>query len=98
MGYTIRYDGSDPPRNQPGPLGLRLSGLTAAFFLTFLLLTHIFWPSGREKLRQLLLPGDPDVTAQAFSVMMDDLRSGEPMGEAVTVFCREILSNAENRP
>lgn len=41
-----------------------------------------------------LIPGDPAVTRQAASAMMENLHSGTGFGDAVTVFCKEILHGA----
>ncbi len=41
-----------------------------------------------------LIPGDPAVTRQAASAMMENLHSGTAFGDAVTVFCKEILHGA----
>jgi hypothetical protein len=49
-------------------------------------------PRGRWWFRDLLLPGDEQVTSAALEGMVSDLRSGEPIGEAVETFCREILA------
>lgn len=49
-------------------------------------------PRGRLWVRDLLLPGDEDITAAALEGMVSDLRSGEPLGDAVETFCKEILS------
>jgi hypothetical protein len=49
-------------------------------------------PQGRLWLRDLLLPGDEEITASALEGMVSDLRAGEPVREAVEAFCREILA------
>lgn len=96
MGYRIDYeDYAALRRKSAHRSSFRLAGLTAAFFLSFLLLTHAFWPAGRAKLRSLLLPGDPEVTGQALSSMVEDLRAGKPLSDSVTAFCREILEYAQ---
>ena len=41
-----------------------------------------------------LLPGDAAVTASAITTLVNDVKSGECIGEAVTTFCREIIQNA----
>ena len=41
-----------------------------------------------------LLPGDPGVTAAALENLRENLAAGEPLGEAVTAFCREIIDGA----
>ena len=43
---------------------------------------------------EFLIPGDPDVTKAAASDFVEQIRSGEPLGDAVTVFCKEILIGA----
>lgn len=42
-----------------------------------------------------LIPGDKEVTKQAFSAMVDNVREGEDVKTAVTAFCMEILNRAE---
>ena len=94
MAYRIDYEETDKHRSDNG----RQPGLyarTAGFFLLFLLLTKLFWPAGEAKLHKILAPWDAEVTAQAFSDMVTDLRSGRDFTSAVTVFCREIIADAE---
>ena len=43
---------------------------------------------------EFLIPGDPDVTKAAASGFVAQIRSGEPLREAATVFCKEILLGA----
>ena len=95
MGYRICYDGGEAPKKWAGKGRSRLPVMTAVFFLVFLLLTKLFWPAGAAELRQILIPGDPEVTAQATSGLIRDLRAGEPVGVAVKTFCGEILTHAQ---
>ena len=41
-----------------------------------------------------LLPGDPVVTEFALQEMIDRLRDGEGLGQAVVTFCREVVAGA----
>ena len=41
-----------------------------------------------------LIPGDPTVTKTAATTMMDELRAGVSVDDAVTTFCKEILHGA----
>ena len=41
-----------------------------------------------------LLPGDPVVTEFALQEMIDRLRDGEGLGQAVATFCREVVAGA----
>ena len=45
--------------------------------------------------QEFLLPGDPAVTAAALENMVDNIKDGNSIAEAVTAFCREIVENAE---
>ena len=47
-----------------------------------------------EPIKRFLLPGNPEITEQALSDMLEDLQAGAPLGETVTAFCVEILKNA----
>ena len=50
---------------------------------------------GLSWVQDVLLPGDPAVTAAALENMTEGLRSGESLLDAVTAFCREIIANAQ---
>ena len=41
-----------------------------------------------------LIPGDPDKTTAAFSVMVEEIGEGERLKDAVVTFCREVITNA----
>ena len=82
MGYSIQYS---PQTNHKFPVKTKKKVsvpwlLTGAALLALLL--------GGWK---LLLPGDPDTTRAALSQLAEDVRAGEPVGDAVTAFCREII-------
>lgn len=48
-----------------------------------------------EPIKRFLLPGDPEITEKALSNMVEDLRAGEPIKDAITAFCQDILRNAQ---
>ena len=95
MAYRIVYsDGSvrqGKRKLRPGAV----LGYTAVCLALWGVLTVKFWPEGREALAQMLLPGDPAVTRQALVHMAANLRSGEAIGDAIMVFCREIVDGAD---
>ena len=41
---------------------------------------------------RLIIPGDPAVTTGAFSTMVEDVRSGQTVSDAVFSFCRNIVT------
>lgn len=93
MSYQISYGGMKEKRpRQWKPR--RLPILTVAFFMLFLLTVERVWPAGRERLRELLWPGNGEVTAAAFATMTERLDAGEPIADAVEAFCKEILQDA----
>lgn len=88
MGYRIVYDGR--PEESCDKAGNRFL-LTAFWFCVFLLLVCAVWPEGRTLLRCIFIPGDPERTAQAASMLLEQLRNGVAMDEAVTAFCRTVI-------
>lgn len=48
-----------------------------------------------ERFGEFLLPGDPQVTADALQAMVQQLQEGEPLGDVFTAFCGEIIENAQ---
>lgn len=90
MAYRIEYGLPRPRRREKFPLRLLL--LTCFFFVLFLAGVKIFWPEGQARLAQLLLPTG---TRAAFRDLLDALRSGQPVYDSLTAFCREIVSYAD---
>lgn len=95
MGYCIKYGAGKGGTSAVPSNSRRLWAMTGAFFLLFLILTHVFWPSGVETMRGILLPGDPAAVEAAFTRMSDSLEQGDSLGEAVTAFCQEIVIRGE---
>ena len=42
-----------------------------------------------------LIPGDREITKEAFQTMVEDVRNGERVSDALTTFCEEIFAGAE---
>ena len=88
MGYRIVY-GEDPVIQKKSRLGL----WTAAFLLVFVSVVRLTWPGGTEYLRNIFEPAPQ--SAEAFSEMVENVGAGQGMGEAVTAFCRSVVSNVQ---
>ncbi len=91
MGYKVLY----PQVGKRRYSGCRkMSNKTQlAVFITIcfvLMLAIIHWGVGLS----WLLPGDPEVTGDALQAMIDSLRDGEALGDAVVTFCREVVAGA----
>lgn len=63
-------------------------------FLLFLLLVRLYWPAGTEVLRQLLLPGASQTAFAEVETLTEQIREGEPFGQALESYCRKILAEA----
>lgn len=87
MGYRIVY-GEDPFEKTERKSHLR--AMTAGFALALVVLVRLFFPAGAQMLREVLLP----VENEAFMQLTEDIRNREPLGDAVTVFCRRIVEDA----
>lgn len=95
MAYRIVYGTDKPPKEKSDFSWLQFQVITAVFLLLFTLSVRQLWPEGTQKLREILLPDTQSVTQSAFETLAENLASGESIGEAVTVFCQEILHDAE---
>lgn len=98
MGYQISY-GQDvvsktkkrefrmPRPGRGGFMRLGVPGLILLFVVV------CFIPQVRLTLRDLLLPGDPEVTATALERLVETVSEGESIQTALTEFCREIIDH-----
>ena len=91
LSYKIVYGPMpDVPKAEKKGTG-RLQALTAVFLLLFVLAIRQTWPEGSAVLRRCLIPGEPTVTEEMFHEMVSDIQAGEPLGQAVTAFCKELV-------
>lgn len=83
MAYKIHYGNRRPKRyaRRKGQLFV----LTVCFFLLFLLSVSYFAPAQVEMLRHTLFP------ESYVDALLQDLRDGEPIAEAVSAFCQGIF-------
>ena len=85
MSYTIRYE---PEKSKKYPIYNRNWTKAVAIVLIIVVLVGVGLRSG------WLIPGDPEVTVGAFEEMIEKLREGKRVSDAVTVFCIEVLENS----
>lgn len=89
MGYRIEYAPLKTIRDRE-KITARVPVMTGLFLLLFCFLVFSLWPEGGTLLRELLIPGDPDVTVVALETFAEDLRNGESVSDAFASFCRRI--------
>ena len=91
MAYKIEYtpevshrypSAQRKKKRQSGKLILSLLVLAAALWIRL------------KGVPDFLIPGDRDITSAAASSLLEHVQDGMPVGEAVTVFCRQIIDGA----
>ena len=81
MAYRIDYPGRRKKRRFP-------------YWIFLILAFVVLLAVPKDDLEYWLLPGDPEVTAQALSELVKTLRQGANAGQAVAAFCGSILRGA----
>lgn len=95
MAYRIDYS-ADGKRYRKIRRPLPPSAYKTIFMVAALIIGAVMIKIyGLNWVREILLPGDPDVTAAALENMTEGLKNGDSLLEAVTAFCREIVANAQ---
>ena len=90
MAYKVKYGISRHEKKSRGGAMKKFLPVLLAMFL----LLGAALATRQDISFDWLLPGDPRVTAAALENLREDLASGEPLGEAVTAFCREIIDGS----
>lgn len=93
MGYVIRYGKKIPQESGNGIRKCSGSVGFAMVLVTAAVLIRLFIPQSGAYIRRMLIPGMPDSAAASFSEMLENLRGGMEIGDAVDVFCHEIFEN-----
>ena len=81
MAYRIDYPGRRKKRRFP-------------YWIFLILAFVVLLAVPKDDLEYWLLPGNPEVTAQALSELVKTLRQGTNAGRAVAAFCGSILRGA----
>jgi len=92
MSYRVEYN---PELRKRYPLveKIRNKNLLKVLLVSVAAIAAIYTITCSDVL-QFLIPGDPEVTTAAFSLLLDEIGEGEPVREAFLSFCREIIVNA----
>lgn len=91
MGYQIRYEGTESKR----PAGKRFAAGLGAAVLATVVLAACLWPQAGQRVRQVVFPGDPALTAAAMEELSQELKTGVPLSQAWRQFCRSILHDED---
>ena len=92
MSYHIEYNPEVNIRYPILKVKKRNKGSLAALFVFCAAVASlVIMKSG---LLHFLIPGDPEVTIEAFSTMVEQIETGTSVGESLRSFCKEIIANA----
>ena len=92
MGYRISYDNERMQIEQES--GRHTYSRLISVLVVCLLVLGSLKLIGWDSLKNYVLPGDPELTEAAFTDMVESIRAGESVTDAVTAFCVEIIENA----
>lgn len=94
MRYSIQYE---PDKNELYPQESNKKRRTGCYILVgcFLLAVVLAVTAFKETIVSWIVPGDDQVTIHAAEAMIDQLKDGSSIGDAVTAFYEEILYNAK---
>lgn len=88
MAYKIEYDRGHQKKKVDKAPSWRLPVLILAFFMLFLFCVEQTRPEATAAVRAWLLP---ESTRQAVQTLLEDLRGGDEISQAVSVFCQDIF-------
>lgn len=93
MGYRIEYDGIGAEKYRGHVKWARW----IAFVCVILLITCAITVKtvGLTWVQEVLLPGDPEVTSAALDGLVENLRQGDSLGQAIKAFCEEIIAHGQ---
>lgn len=92
MAYRVDYD--NVGRQAGGREKRHIFRSVVICFFLFLILVQLFWPRGQEAIRKILLPGATEAVWAAVDGFADQIRTGEPVGEALDALCRSVFQDA----
>ena len=96
MSYRIEYSPSAPLPSNKGINIPRTACMTLAVFALLLGTVHYFWPEGDQVLQILKSKAIPPYPVTALDAMLQQLRSGVSLSDAVTAFCRDVVQQGLN--
>ena len=92
MGYKIAYEkGSKVKFTTKNNRKLPKKTITLSCII--ILAAVLIYAGAGKYLRDFFMPG---VTDDAFAALVDDIRSGEGVSDAVTAFCMDVIENAKS--
>ena len=90
MSYTVEYN-PELRKTYPSKKQKTLRFPKKPLVITLGILVALY-AAHKLGVLQLMIPGDPAVTTGAFTTMVDDVRSGQTVSDAVFSFFRNVIT------
>lgn len=94
MGYKIQYDHIGNTKKVITDCKRKVLSVLRVMLGMFVILSLGLLIHYRDMVLEFLLPGNYVTTTSALKGLISDLRSGNSVGDAITAFCKEILTDA----
>lgn len=94
MSYSISYDSGNMKKYAPQQKSRRYLPVLLLILALAVIGGYFRLAEGQAPLLSFLLPGADASTGEAIGAMLDDIRAGEHVSQAVTAFCMEIIRHA----
>ena len=94
MGYQIHYGTVMVKTHVPEGKGIKISRKYTKIVIAGVVVLLAIFLCGREAVQDYLIPGNSQVTREAMSKLVSDLKDGELFSNSIEVFCREIVNGA----
>jgi len=96
MSYQIIYGRMEAKKRKKrfrirSNIGKKNIAVISCGLVLLLLVLMLVFPGNISLLRELLLPGDAEITAQALENMAEVIAQGESLQTALEAFCRQII-------
>lgn len=91
MGYRMEYGGNVTKTSGGQVVNKKRTWVLAVVFVLVLTVCYCFRKS--EFLQKTLLPGDPEVTANAANCFSENLKQGMDVSDAISAFIEDIMAN-----
>jgi len=88
MSYQITYD---PGIRKKPQKSFRVLLFTILFLYLFLLTNFTSLAKGKDVIKEILFPGDPQRIQEATQTLVEDLQSGDSFSEALEAFCSQLI-------
>ncbi len=94
MGYRIKYEGDMVKTTIQSSMSKQAKCMICIAVSLCAVIMLLSVTNSLNTIKEWLLPGDAKVTEAALNTLVEDLKQGDSLDDAITAFCQEILDHA----